>query len=360
MSLNRRRTTSPHVRAVDLFCGAGGLTHGLLRAGIAVGAGVDCVAECRYAYSHNNHGAAYLQRDVRDIHGEDLSQYLCKGKKSKGAITLLAGCAPCQTFSSYNRKADSSDPRWHLLGEFLRLVKETKPDLVTMENVPALANKSIFRTFVEGLKNLGYCEPSWQVVHCEEYGLPQHRRRLVLLASRFGRIDILSPAQFGAKPSTVRDAIGSLPKVKAGEILDIDSLHRTFSLSETNLKRIRASKPGGTWEDWPEELRCPCHRKSTGSSYKSVYGRMRWDQPSPTMTTQFVNYGTGRFGHPEQDRALTLREAAILQSFPADYQFVAPGKEVEITSVARMIGNAVPVVIGELIGRSIFAHLKSL
>ena len=226
--------------------------------------------------------------------------------------------------------------------------------------VPELANKSIFKTFVEGLKTLGYGTPSWQVVHCEQYGLPQHRRRLVLLASRFGHIDILSPAQFGAKPSTVRDAIGSLPQVKAGETTAADPLHRTFSMSELNLKRIRASKPGGTWRDWPEELRCPCHKKASGASYQSVYGRMCWDQPSPTMTTQFVNFGTGRFGHPEQDRALTLREAAILQSFPANYQFVAPGDEIEITPIARMIGNAVPVVIGELIGRSIFAHLKSL
>lgn len=354
------RSTKPRVRAVDLFCGAGGLTHGLLKAGVKVGAGVDCVAACRYAYSHNNEGAEYLQRDVRDIHGNDLTRYLRGEKKIKGDVSLLAGCAPCQTFSSYNRKASSSDPRWHLLGEFLRLVKETMPDLVTMENVPELANKSIFKTFVEGLKNLGYGTPSWQVVHCEQYGLPQHRRRLVLLASRFGHIDILSPAQFGAKPSTVRDAIGSLPQVKAGETTAADPLHRTFSMSELNLKRIRASRPGGTWRDWPEELRCPCHKKASGASYQSVYGRMCWDQPSPTMTTQFVNFGTGRFGHPEQDRALTLREAAILQSFPANYQFVAPGDEIEITPIARMIGNAVPVVIGELIGRSIFAHLKSL
>lgn len=346
------------VRAVDLFCGAGGLTHGLIKAGVDVTAGVDCVESCQYAYTYNNR-AVYLQRDVRDVHASDLTRYL-KKKRPDGDLTLLAGCAPCQTFSSYNRKADSSDPRWNLLGEFLRLVEETKPDLVTMENVPELATKDVFLTFVSGLKRLGYADPSWKVVRCEDYGLPQHRRRLVLLASRFGPIQILNPEQFGARPSTVREAIGFLPKVDAGAVDENDSLHRSFSLNDLNLRRIRASKPGGTWRDWPEELRCSCHKKESGSSYQSVYGRMSWDQPSPTMTTQFLNYGTGRFGHPEQDRALTLREGAILQSFPHNYQFVAPGEKILMTHVARMIGNAVPVVIGELIGRSIFKHLNSL
>lgn len=345
------------VQAVDLFCGAGGLTHGLIRTGIKVRAGIDCVESCRFAYEHNN-PSDYLQKDVRDVHGADLRPYLTK--KQEEAITLLAGCPPCQTFSSYNRKADRSDPRWHLLDEFLRLVEETKPDLVAMENVPGIASKDVFLSFIEGLKKCGYQEPSRKVVQCAEYGLPQHRKRLVLLASRLGPIQILDPQQFGAKPKTVREAIGLLPKVAAGQENTEDPMHRTFSLNELNLKRIRASKPGGTWKDWPEDLRCPCHKKTSGSTYKSVYGRMRWDEPAPTMTTQFVNYGTGRFGHPEQDRALTLREAALLQSFPTDYQFVAPGEKVNISHVARMIGNAVPVVIGELIGKSIFAHLASL
>lgn len=346
------------VQAVDIFCGAGGLTHGLIKTGVNVRAGIDCVESCRYAFEHNNR-AIYMQKDVRNIHGLDLQPYLTK-LKTGNDVTLLAGCPPCQTFSSYNRKADSSDPRWHLLDEFLRLVQETRPDLVAMENVPGLATKDVFLSFVEGLRKLGYRSPSWKVVQCAEYGLPQHRRRLVLLASRLGPIEILDAKHFGAKPKTVRDAIGFLPKVAAGVVDAEDPLHQTFSLNALNLKRIRASRPGGTWKDWPEDLRCSCHKKTSGSTYKSVYGRMSWDEPSPTMTTQFVNYGTGRFGHPEQDRALTLREAALLQSFPTDYQFVAPGEKVNISHVARMIGNAVPVVIGELVGRSIFAHLDSI
>ena len=349
---------NPGVVAVDLFCGAGGLTHGLQKAGIRVKAGFDFAADCQYAYLHNNH-AEYVLQDVRDVSGNDVKRFLHTDGCGK-PVTLLAGCAPCQTFSSYNRKADCSDPRWNLLNELLRLIKEATPDLVAMENVPGLANKEVFQVFVKELRRAGYENLSWKIVRCEDYGLPQHRRRLVFLASLLGPIEILSPEQFGLMPRTVRDAIGLLPKVAAGSADENDRLHRTFSLSELNLKRIRASRPGGTWADWPEEIRFACHRKASGATYKSVCGRMQWDQPSPTMTTQFINYGTGRFGHPEQDRALTLREGALLQSFPADYEFVAPGEELKISNVARMIGNAVPPIIGTLIGKSIFAHLKSV
>ena len=346
------------VVAVDLFCGAGGLTHGLQKAGIRVKAGFDFAEDCRYAYSHNNH-AKYVLQDVRDISGNDVKRFLHTDGCGK-PMTLLAGCAPCQTFSTYNRKADCSDPRWNLLNELLRLIKETKPDLVAMENVPGLASKEVFQEFVKELRRAGYENLSCKIVRCEDYGLPQHRRRLVFMASLLGPIEILSPEQFGSTPRTVRDAIGLLPKVAAGSADENDRLHRTFSLSELNLKRIQASRPGGTWADWPEEIRFACHRKASGATYKSVCGRMQWDQPSPTMTTQFINYGTGRFGHPEQDRALTLREGALLQSFPADYEFVAPGEELKISNVARMIGNAVPPIIGELIGESFLAHLKSV
>lgn len=352
------KNADQRVVAVDVFCGAGGLTYGLQKSGIRVMAGFDCAEECRYAYSRNNQ-AEYVRQDVRDITATQLKRFW-RTDKGLEKVTLLAGCAPCQTFSSYNRKADCSDPRWNLLIELLRLIKETEPDLVAMENVPGLANKDVFQVFVKGLENAGYENFSWKIVRCEEYGLPQHRKRLVFLASRLGPIEILSPEQFGSTPRTVRDAIGLLPKVVAGSADDNDRLHRTFSLSELNLKRIRASRPGGTWRDWPEEIRFACHRKASGATYKSVCGRMQWDQPSPTMTTQFINYGTGRFGHPEQDRALTLREGALLQSFPADYEFVAPGEELKISNVARMIGNAVPPIIGTLIGKSIFAHLKSV
>ena len=348
--INSRGT--PVVHAVDLFCGAGGLTYGLRKAGIDVRAGVDNEERCRHAYSHNNR-AEFLCRSVTDIHGNDLLNFL-----QGGEFSLLAGCAPCQPFSSFNRLKRSDDEKRNLLLEFARLVEETTPDLIAMENVPQLAGKNVFRQFVERLGNAGYGWQDWTVVKCEEYGLPQHRHRLVFLASRLAPIRVLSPEEFGAKKKTVRDAIGALPALSAGGVDPHDTLHRACDLLPINLARIRASRPGGTWRDWPEDLLSPCHRKASGGSFHNVYGRMEWDQPSPTMTTQFVGYGTGRFGHPEQDRAVSLREGALLQSFPADYEFTAPGEPIELFPVARMIGNAVPPVIGELLGQSILVHLE--
>jgi DNA (cytosine-5)-methyltransferase 1 len=156
----------------------------------------------------------------------------------------------------------------------------------------------------------------------------------------------------------LKDAIGSLPPVESGEVCKSDPLHRTTKLSELNLQRIKASVPNGTWQDWDESLQLTCHKKGTGKSYQSVYGRMAWNEPSSTITTQFYNFGTGRFGHPTQNRALTIREAAILQTFPKDYKFYENDNEVFIKRLGVHIGNAVPVDLGYVIGKSIVAHLE--
>ena len=159
---------------------------------------------------------------------------------------------------------------------------------------------------------------------------------------------------------TVKDCISKLSKLAAGDTDIDDPLHRSPSLSEINLRRIKASKPGGSWKDWPPEILSECHRRSTGKGYTPVYGRMEWDKPSPTLTTQCYNYGSGRFGHPEQDRAISLREAAILQDFPDDYEFEPPGTRYPTTQIARMIGNAVPVGLGRVIGESFIEHVRAL
>jgi len=340
------------IYAVDLFCGVGGLTHGLQKANIDVELGIDVDPACSYPYTANNK-AHFLQKSVMDMKGEELYSYY-----PKNGLKLLAGCAPCQTFSSYNQKASITDKRWHLLEEFSRLVKDIEPDLVTMENVPRLQEMTVFKSFVENLKKQKY-SVSHTVVNCAEYGIPQLRKRLVLLASRLGPIKLLSPDIFGAKKTTVRDAIGHLPPLAAGSICDNDFLHRSPTLSATNLRRIRASRPGGTWREWPSELVADCHARSTGKTYASVYGRMGWDSQAPTMTTQFYGYGSGRFGHPDQDRAISLREGAILQSFPADYVFIPEDGNVNIKVIGRLIGNAVPVKLGELIGESMQAHVAT-
>lgn len=344
-------TTKVKVTAVDLFCGVGGLTRGLQDGGVDVRLGIDLDPTCQFPYETNSK-ARFLKESVEKTSAEQL-----KAVFRSGEIRLLAGCAPCQPFSTYNQKADSTDERWWLLQEFSRLVRELSPELVTMENVPRLAEQSVFETFVKDLSDADY-RVHVEVVNCGDYGIAQHRQRLVLLASKLGEMRLLTPTELGVKPLTVRQAIGNLPPLKAGEICQHDPLHRSSVLSPTNLLRIKASRPGGTWRDWDKDLVAECHRRKSGKTYPSVYGRMSWDEPAPTVTTQFYGFGNGRFGHPEQDRAISLREGAILQSFPPDYAFVKDGQSIHIKTIGRLVGNAVPVKLGEAIGRSILRHVS--
>ena len=196
-------------------------------------------------------------------------------------------------------------------------------------------------------------------VYCPDYGIPQHRRRLVLFASKYGQIKLEAKTHTPEKYTTVREAIYGFEELKAGQTSKTDPLHKASSLSELNLRRIRASVPGGTWRDWPDELVAECHRKKSGDGYASVYGRMAWDEPSPTITTQCYGFGSGRFGHPEQDRAISLRETALLQTFPKDYKFVPPETPHHIRAIGKFIGNAVPVELARVIARKYQASLES-
>ena len=341
------------VSCVDLFCGAGGLTHGFVLEGLPVIAGVDLDPACRFPYEANNR-ARFLERDVSQVTVDEL-QSLFGGSD----ITILAGCAPCQPFSSYAQRyaLDGKDTKWGLLYEFARLAKGARPDIITMENVPTVAKHAVFHDFVNTLKRLGYVV--WfDVVDSSRYGVPQLRRRMVLLASRHGEIKMIEPTQ--KQPKTVRQAIGRLRPLEAGQAAPRDKLHASSTLSMKNLQRIKVSRPGGTWRDWPEHLVADCHRVESGKTYPGVYGRMEWDKPAPTMTTQCYGFGNGRFGHPEQDRAISLREAAILQSFPRNYSFLPGNSEVNFTALGRLIGNAVPVDLGRAIARSIKSHIAAI
>lgn len=338
------------ISAVDLFCGAGGLTRGLEKAGIDVRLGVDVDPACEYPYTANNK-ARFLLKSVEDLRAEEIS----KSFPAEG-VRVLGGCAPCQTFSTYNQKAGPDDERWWLLEQFSRLVGELLPEIVTMENVPRLMRQSVFKDFVRALEASGY-EVSFRPVRCQEYGVPQRRQRLVLLASRLGPITLLPSHEAVAGSLTVRASIATLPPLKAGEKDATDALHQAAGLSSTNLARIKASLPGGTWRDWGSNLRADCHTRRSGKTYPSVYGRMSWDEVAPTITTQFYGFGNGRFGHPDQDRAISLREGAILQSFPPDYEFVRPGDPIYKATIGRLVGNAVPVELGFAIGSSIVAHV---
>ena len=338
-----------NITCIDLFCGAGGLTHGLQKKGINVVAGVDIEESCRHPFEINN-DALFINEDIRNVSGGKLSELF-----GNNGIKIMAGCAPCQPFSTYSQRYDLlSSPRWGLLYQFDRLVKETQPDIVTMENVPTVAKHVVFDDFATSLEKQGYFVHR-QVIDCTKYGLPQTRRRMVLLASKLGRIRTAAPGLEQSR--TVRDAIGELSPISHGESCGSDPLHTASRLSPLNIQRIRASKPGGSWRDWPEHLVADCHKKESGKTYPGVYGRMEWDKPAPTLTTQFFGFGNGRFGHPDQERAISLREGAILQGFPTTYSFVPEGNPIHIKSLGRMIGNAVPVTLGEVIGLSIISHL---
>lgn len=356
------RTPAPQrIVAVDLFCGAGGKTHGFLRAGIEISAGVDIDPTCRFPYEHNNPPAKFIQKSVADLVPEEVA-----GWYPAGCTRVLIGCTPCQPFSTYayrygttDEKNRSRDSRWGLLYAFGNLVDAMRPEVVTIENVPELAlmRHRVYERFIENLSLLGYHVTS-TIVKCADYGVPQTRERLVVLGSRLGHIELIPPTHTKESYVTVRDAIGHLPPLTAGgPAPDDDPLHRACRLSSMNLRRIRATPEGGGWQDWPLHLRLACHKRDSGKTYPSVYGRMRWDDLAPTLTTQCFGLGNGRFGHPEQDRAISLREAALLQTFPATYQFVAPDQRITFKHVGKHIGNAVPARLGEVIAMSIKKHV---
>jgi DNA (cytosine-5)-methyltransferase 1 len=351
-SRQTRRTPTPRISAVDLFCGAGGLTFGLSRSGVRVEAGIDVDPLAGHAYSANNQDSKFLERDLSTAAASEI------GKLFGSGYRLLAGCAPCQPFSKLTN-GRGRHRSWNLLDTFGRLVSQIRPEFVTMENVPELAARGnrVFERFLAVLRRCGYWS-DWDIVNCRDYGAPQSRKRLVLLASRLGQISIprgryTTPGRW----KTVRDAIGRLPRVKSGETHPKDRLHVAALLSSRNLERVRATpRNGGTKQAWPRHLLLECQLRETGARYHSVYGRMAWDSPAPTMTTLCNGIGNGRFGHPEQDRAITLREAAILQSFPRWYEFWPKGERVHTKAVARLIGNAVPPALGLALGRELVAH----
>jgi DNA (cytosine-5)-methyltransferase 1 len=351
------------ISAIDLFCGVGGLTYGLLQEKINVRVGVDIDPACRYPYEYNN-DAVFLEKSVSDVTADDLSSFY-----PSDGVRLIAGCAPCQPFSNYSYRYNKTDDglknaklvgdengKWKLLNSFANIIGDLRPELVTMENVSLLANHDIFDEFVSSLKRLKYFVSVYPRVDCSLYGVAQKRIRLVLFASMYGEVELCRP--FSKKSLNVRNVIAKLPKISAGGVCGLDALHKSRNLTDLNLRRIQASKPGGTWKDWDDELITPCHKAIGGKTYRSVYGRMSWEKPSPTITTEFYAYGSGRFGHPDQDRAISLREGALLQSFPRDYRFSEDSETISFSKIGRLIGNAVPVNLGRAIGRSLNEHIN--
>lgn len=344
------------IKVIDLFCGIGGLTHGLVKEGLDVVAGIDNDGSCKFGYEYNNK-AKFIHKDILQVSAKDIDELF--GDKEK-TIRVLAGCAPCQPFSKLNLN-EITEKQLEPLGKFAELIDETKPDIVSMENVSELAKIKkypIFKTFLDVLEKNGY-HYKYEIVNVSEYGVPQNRKRLVLLASKLGEIELVKRTHKNNK-ITVRDVIKNLQPLKDGEVCQDDPLHRARKLSPKNLQRIKATPhDGGNSDSWSDDLILECHKKKSGKTYSStVYGRMRWDEPAPTMTTQCIGLGNGRFGHPEQNRAISLREAALFQTFPKNYKFSEPKTPIVVAHIAKFIGNAVPVKLGAVIGRSIKTHAE--
>ena len=342
------------IKVVDFFCGIGGLTHGLRKAKLNVVAGVDSDGSCRFAYEANNKDAQFIEKPIEDVSDWKIRSLL-KGAEWK----VFVGCAPCQPFSSYTKKTRryaNNTSGWDLINVFMEKIEAVKPDIVSMENVPRLIHQDIFDKFVKQLKKNGY-KPKCGILNCADYGIPQSRRRLVLLASLKGNIELPAPTN---ERKTLKDAIYGLPRLSHGKQDKDDSLHVSARLKDINLERIKQSKPGGTWLDWPLSLRPECYKRQSGQTYKNVYGRLHWKKPAPTLTGQFYSYGTGRFGHPGQKRALSLKEGALIQTFPKSYKFAPKGEKIYIPTIAKHIGNAVPVDLGTIIGKTILAHIEEV
>ena len=355
----RLRDLRKPIKVFDFFSGCGGASAGLRAAGLEIALGLDNDPDAARTFAANFSEADFVCADIEDVPEESLDSIV--GRLQDHPL-LFNACAPCQLFSRQRRGGTASnDRRAELIEDVLRFVQRHRPDIILAENVPGLrdgsAGRQIFLRFTRMLERLGY-HTNHGVVCARDYGVPQRRERLVLLASLFDKIE--PPARTHGpdtgRPSyaCVADWIRDLPEISAGESCPLVPNHRAAHLSSLNMRRIRATPPGGGWKDLPSRL-LPDSRKSGFAGFTDVYGRLRWDSPAPALTTRCISYSNGRFGHPEQDRAISVREAACLQTFPRDFIFVG-----NLNSQARQVGNAVPALLAQRFGEQIMSHLANI
>ncbi len=344
------------LKAVDFFCGGGGMSYGMLEAGITVLAGIDYEPDCKKTYEDNITGAQFIQADVFELREEELERTLNLDRDDDDLI--LIGCSPCQFWSIINTNRDKSTKSANLLIEFARFVKYFNPGYVVVENVPGVLrkkNESGLADFIIWLEENDY-KVHFEVHNVAEYGVPQSRKRFTLIANRVTE-ELINPLKKEGKKVTVRDVLGQsngFPEIKDGHKDATDFMHTVASLSETNKKRLeKINKDGGNRLDFANypDLQLPCFI-GKDNWFKDTFGRLWWDRPSPTITTKFFSISNGRFGHPDENRALSLREGATLQSFPREYKFHGTST----SAIARLIGNAVPPQYAKCIGEAIIKN----
>ena len=354
------------LKAIDLFAGGGGLTVGLKRAGFEVVAAVEKDRHAYATYKANHPEVHLLPGDIKEVSADQLRE-----SADFEHIDLLAACPPCQGYTSLNKNG-INDPRNKLIFQITRLAESLLPKAIMVENVPGLATKGshLLEEFKAELRDLGYClESSSAVLQAADYGVPQHRRRLVILAGLGFEIDL--PKATHSKEGlngyyqwkTVRDAIGdtnnsignpiTMPKAKERGDPQRSRWHVVRSLSTLNIERLKAAVPGESWASIPEHLRPKCHQGEY-KGFSNVYGRMEWSQPAPTITGGCTTFSKGRFGHPEENRTISVREAALLQTFPEDYHFAVPYME----AVCNVIGNALPCDFAEELAKQCYSAIS--
>ena len=347
------------IRVYDFFAGCGGASCGYRAAGLEIAFALDHDRDAIASFTANFPEARVACEDIRSVNTEEIKKLV---EADNPNPILFSGCAPCQPFSTQKTLLPrrNRDERVHLLTHFTDLVEVCKPDVVFLENVPGLQKldkkREPFGSFLSRLTAAGYMF-EFQPIRLARYGIPQSRRRLVFVGSRHDKIQLPKETHGPGAPNlsyvSVRNSIGHLPPIQAGEEHGDVPHHRAARLSSLNLERIRATPEGGGNRHWPDHLKLECHKDFSG--YTDVYGRMSWDNPASGLTTRCISYSNGRFGHPDQDRAISLREAACLQTFPDTFKF-----EGSMCSMARQIGNAVPTRLAEIVGHHFIDHLRSV
>lgn len=343
------------LRVVDFFCGAGGMSFGLSQAGLQILAGIDNSRECQLTYEANMVGAQYIRRDITRLSASELSNRLAIYPDDRSLV--FCGCSPCQFWSKIPTDKRKSVRTAFLLKQFQRLIKAFRPGFVVVENVPGLYRRKdngILHDFITFLTKNDY-DFAHGIVNANHYGVPQNRLRYLLIASRVRAVDAL-PTPSERDDLNVKNFLGQengFPRIEAGYRDPTKFIHSAMALSEKNIRRILLTpKNGGDRKSWANdpELQIDAYR-GRDEIFRDVYGRMSWDKPAPTITTRFHSLSNGRFGHPEENRAISMREGAALQTFPKGYSFIAKS----LDSLARQIGNAVPPALAIHVGEHLIA-----